>query len=136
MQFFVPSITWQDIARHHIENIYRHAGTFDDVCCLNSRLPLRGLYVSQISRYCLWTGKLMNIYYMQYQNISTVLYYERYQDIKILSMDRWTGEYILYAISKYQYYSILSKISRYQDIVYGQVDWWIFTICNIKISVL
>merc|ERR1711963_960299 len=30
--------------------------TFDDVCCLNSRLPLRGLYVSQISRYCLWTA--------------------------------------------------------------------------------
>merc|ERR1719166_746286 len=30
--------------------------TFDDVCCLNSRVPLRGLYVSKISRYCLWTA--------------------------------------------------------------------------------
>ena len=92
MSFFVPSSTWQDFAKSY-QNIDRHAGTFDDVCCLNSCLPLRGLYVSQISRYCLWTGELMNIYYMQYQNISTIVYYKRYQDIKILSMDRWTDEY-------------------------------------------
>ena len=71
--------------RHDID---RTAGTFDDVRCLNTRLPLRGLYVSQISRYCLWTGELMNTYYMQYQNICTIVYYKRYQDIKILSMDR------------------------------------------------
>ena len=35
----------------------------------------------KISRYCLWTGELMNIYYMKYQYISTKVYYKRYQDI-------------------------------------------------------
>ena len=76
------------ILRHHIRNIDRHAGTFDDVRCLNSRLPLRGLYVSQISRYCLWTGELMNIYYMQYQNICTIKI-SRYQDIVYGQVNWW-----------------------------------------------
>ena len=77
------------ILRHHIRNIDRTAGTFDDVRCLNSRLPLRGLYVSQISRYCLWTGELMNTYYMQYQNICTIVYYKRYQDIVYGQVNWW-----------------------------------------------
>ena len=32
-------------------------GTADDVCCLNPRVSLSGLHVTQIPRHCLWTGR-------------------------------------------------------------------------------